>query len=126
MSDPVVHFELPTDDLSRAQSFYRDAFGWKLNAMPEMGYVLASTAEVDEQGRPSQPGAINGGMLARGEPVSAPSITIGVASVDQALARIEQLGGSVVQGRQAVGSMGFAAYFRDPEGNVLGLWESAG
>src|SRR5438105_12733351 len=125
MSDPVVHFELPTDDLSRAQSFYRDAFGWKLNAMPEMGYVLASTAEVDGQGRPSQPGAINGGMLARGEPVSAPSITIGVASIDQALARIEQLGGSVVQGRQAVGSMGFAAYFRDPEGNVLGLWESA-
>jgi hypothetical protein len=26
--------------------------------------------------------------------------------------------------RSAVGAMGFAAYFRDTEGNVVGLWES--
>jgi hypothetical protein len=24
-----------------------------------------------------------------------------------------------------VGDMGFAAYFTDPEGNVVGLWETA-
>jgi predicted enzyme related to lactoylglutathione lyase len=126
MSDAVVHFELPADDLERAQAFYREAFGWTLRSMPGMGYVLATTTATDEQGTPQQAGAINGGMLRRQEPVSAPVITIQVASIDRALERIEQLGGSVASGRKAVGTMGFAAYFRDTEGNVVGLWENAG
>src|SRR5437868_1315493 len=125
MSDPVVHFELPADDLERAQGFYREAFGWTLNAMPQMGYVLVSTTPTNEQGVPQQPGAINGGMLARQDPVTAPVITIQVASIDQAAQRVEQLGGALVSGRQPVGDMGFAAYFRDTEGNVVGLWENA-
>jgi uncharacterized protein len=28
--------------------------------------------------------------------------------------------------RTPVGAMGFTAYVRDPEGNVIGLWETAG
>jgi predicted enzyme related to lactoylglutathione lyase len=126
MSDAVVHFELPADDLERAQAFYREAFGWTLNSMPGMGYVLASTTPTDEHGTPRQPGAINGGMLRRQEPVTAPVVTIQVDSIDRALQRIGQLGGSVASGKQAVGNMGFAAYFRDTEGNVVGLWENAG
>ena len=125
MSDSVVHFELPADDLERAQGFYREAFGWDMRSMPGMGYVLVSTAPTDEQGGPQRPGAINGGMLLRQPPISAPVITIEVASVEQALERIEQHGGTVVRGRQPVGDMGFAAYFTDTEGNVVGLWESA-
>jgi uncharacterized protein len=27
--------------------------------------------------------------------------------------------------KMTVGDMGHAAYFRDPEGNVVGLWETA-
>jgi predicted enzyme related to lactoylglutathione lyase len=125
MSDPVVHFELPADDLERAQTFYREAFGWSLNSAPGMGYVLASTTPTDEQGTPQQPGAINGGMLVRQEPVTAPVITIAVASIEAALERIVQLGGTAVRDRMAVGDIGFAAYFRDTEGNVVGLWEAA-
>lgn len=126
MTDAVVHFELPADDLERAQAFYREAFGWTLNSVPGMGYVLVSTTPTDEQGAPREAGAINGGMLRRQEPVSAPVITIQVESIDQALERIERLGGSVARGRHAVGTMGFAAYVRDTEGNVVGLWENAG
>jgi predicted enzyme related to lactoylglutathione lyase len=125
MSDAVVHFELPADDLPRAQRFYQEAFGWVMNSMPEMGYVMVSTTPADEQGMPQKPGAINGGMLARQEPVSAPVVTVQVQSVDQALQRIEQLGGTVVRGKDPVGEMGFAAYFKDTEGNVVGLWETA-
>lgn len=125
MSDSVVHFELPADDLDRAQQFYRESFGWNLNPIPAMSYVMVSTTPTDEQGMPQQPGAINGGMLTRSDPVTAPVVTIGVDSVDDALARIERNGGSVVSGKQAVGDMGFAAYFKDTENNVVGLWESA-
>ena len=125
MSDSVVHFELPADDLDRAQRFYRESFGWNLNPIPQMGYVMVSTTPTDEQGMPQEAGAINGGMLSRQDPVTAPVVTIGVESVDDALARVERNGGSVVRGKDPVGDMGFAAYFKDTEGNVVGLWESA-
>jgi predicted enzyme related to lactoylglutathione lyase len=126
MTGRVVHFEIPADDLERAQAFYRDAFGWGINAMPEMDYTLVSTGPVDDQGMPTEPGFTNGGMLARQEPVTAPVIVVDVDAIDAALKTVESLGGSVVQGRQAVGDMGFAAYVRDSEGNMLGLWQSAG
>jgi predicted enzyme related to lactoylglutathione lyase len=126
MSDPVVHFEIPADDLQRAQGFYREAFGWDLRSMPEMGYVLVSTTPTDEQGAPQQAGAINGGMLARHGPITAPVVTVQVPSIDEALQRVERLGGSQAIGKQAVGTMGFSAYFKDPEGNLIGLWENAG
>jgi predicted enzyme related to lactoylglutathione lyase len=30
-----------------------------------------------------------------------------------------------VSDREPVGDMGFAAYFKDTEGNLVGLWETA-
>jgi predicted enzyme related to lactoylglutathione lyase len=35
------------------------------------------------------------------------------------------LGGETVSGRVSVGDMGWSAYFKDPEGNLMGLWQSA-
>ncbi|MGV0813238.1 hypothetical protein ABQF34_14850 [Mycolicibacterium boenickei] len=46
-------------------------------------------------------------------------------SIDEALSAIRSKGGEQVGEKIAVGEMGFAAYFTDPEGNVLGLWETA-
>jgi len=69
--------------------------------------------------------AINGGMFARSEPFQGPVITIGVDDLDDALARVEKAGGAVLRGRTAVGDMGFSGYFRDPDGNIIGLWQSA-
>jgi uncharacterized protein len=74
---------------------------------------------------PTEPGAINGGLTPRQSPVSAPTLTIGVDSVDEALATVERHGGKVVAGRMAVGDMGYVGYFSDTEGNVVGLWETA-
>jgi len=124
VSGRVVHFELPFDDGERASAFYAEAFGWAVNPLPEMHYVLATTGPSD-QGPPGEPGFINGGLLERSEPVSAPVVTLEVDDVDEALATVERLGGRTVSGKQAVGEMGFSAYFADPEGNVMGLWQSA-
>ena len=123
--DAVVHFELPTDDTERAHAFYRAAFGWQLNSMPQMQYTMVTTTDTDEQGRPAESGGINGGMLARQGPITAPVITIGVEDLDDALARVEKLGGKVAIGRQPVGDMGFSAYVHDTEGNLIGLWQNA-
>lgn len=125
MAGQVVHFEIPVDDPQRAQSFYRDAFGWRMEPMPEMSYTIVTTAAVDEQGMPAEPGAINGGMLLRTEPVNNPVVVINVDSVDDALAQVERLGGSVLRAKTPVGDMGYSAYFIDTEGNTIGLWETS-
>jgi uncharacterized protein len=125
MSGRVVHFEMPADDMERAQSFYRDVFDWQLTPMPEMSYTMVVTTPTGEGGMPTEPGAINGGLTPRQAPVAAPTITILVDSVDDALATVEKHGGKLVAARQPVGDMGFVGYFSDPEGNVVGLWENA-
>ncbi len=122
--DKVVHFEVPFDDAERATSFYREAFGWQLDSMPGFEYTMVTTTATDEQGRPSEPGGINGGMLRRQGPITTPVVTIGVDDMDDALTRIEKLGGKVAIGRQPVGDMGFSAYVQDTEGNLIGLWQN--
>ncbi len=127
MTGRVVHFEIPFDDGDRARGFYRDAFGWNIQEMPEMGYTMVSSGPVLESGMPSEPGFINGGMLQRNlGPATGPVLVVDVGNIDDALANIEKLGGSTLVGRTPVGDMGFSAYFSDPDGNVMGLWETAG
>jgi hypothetical protein len=124
MGDPIVHFELPADNLERAQAFYKNTFGWVVQPMPEFEYTMLGTAPSNEQGTPTQPGMINGGMGKRGGPLSAPVVTILVGSIDAALQNVVKNGGQVKQARQPIGEMGFTAYFSDPEGNVVGLFEA--
>jgi uncharacterized protein len=124
MSGRVVHFEIPADDLSRAEGFYRDVFAWEINSVPGMGYTLVQTTPSTSNG-PNEPGAINGGMLTRRAPITAPLVTIEVDSIDTALKTIESHGGRAIRERMPVGDMGFAAYFADTEGNVMGLWETS-
>ena len=124
MSGRVVHFEIPADDVERARQFYREAFGWQLQPMPEMGYTLVQTTPTGDQG-PTEPGAINGGMMQRHDPLSTVIVVIDVDDIDTALKTVEELGGTVVRQRMPIGDMGHAAYFRDPDGNVVGLWQNA-
>jgi uncharacterized protein len=126
MSGRVVHFEIPFDDGDRARNFYRETFGWNVQELPEMSYTMVSSGPTTEMGMPSEPGFINGGMMQRdASPATGPVIVVDVASIDAALEKIERLGGKTLVTRQPVGDMGFAAYFQDPEGNVMGLWENA-
>jgi predicted enzyme related to lactoylglutathione lyase len=122
----VVHFEIPADDEARARAFYGSVFDWQLQEMPEMQYTILMTTPVDQQTQlPLEPGAINGGLMKRSDDTPAPVITVGVESIDDALQRIEAAGGSTVRSRTEIPGMGAFAYFKDPEGNVVGLWETA-
>lgn len=126
MNGRIVHFEVPFDDGDRARSFYQQVFGWQADVMPEMNYTMVATGPRDEQGMPSEPGFINGGMFERtATSPTGPMVTINVDSIDDSLKKIDELGGTTVEGRTAVGDMGFSAYFTDCEGNAMGLWENA-
>ena len=125
MTGRVVHFEIPFDDGDRARSFYSEAFGWQVQPMPEMDYTLVMSGPSGDAG-PTEAGFINGGMIDRkNAPTSAPTLAVDVDSIDDTLQKVEKLGGSTVVPKTSVGGMGFTAYFKDPEGNVIGLWETA-
>lgn len=126
MTNRVVHFEIPYDDEARARSFYEQAFGWDIALIPGFeGYPMVSTGPTDPVKGASEPGFINGGMMQRNETFAAPNLVLDTDSIETSLKAVETAGGEVVQSRQAVGDMGFAAYFRDSEGNLVGLWQSA-
>ena len=127
MTGKVVHFEVPYDDGDRARGFYSDVFGWEVMTIPEMDYTLVTTGPTDEHTGATEPGFINGGMFGRSDqfPSKGPNLLIEVESVDEALRRATEAGGTVVVERTAVADMGFSGYFADTEGNVIGLWENA-
>jgi uncharacterized protein len=126
MSARVVHFEVPFDDADRALRFYREVFDWQIQSMPEMQYNMVSTGPLTDEGMPSEPGYIGGGMMQRQAPVHTPVITIAVDDIDAMLVAVEKNGGSTAGEKMQVGDMGFAAYFKDSEGNLMGLWQNAG
>jgi predicted enzyme related to lactoylglutathione lyase len=122
----IVHFEIPADDPKRASKFYGDVFGWQIQPVEEMPYWMLITTELDANRMPKSPGAINGGMGKREGPLKSIVVTVNVDDIDQALKTVEANGGKTVQKKEAVGDMGFTAYFKDSEGNVVGLWQTTG
>lgn len=123
--DKVVHFEIPTDDMERAKEFYEKSFGWQMQDMPEMNYVLVRTVEVDERQMPKETGAINGGIFKRNDMIPAPTFSISVKNIDEAMEKVKSSGGTILKGKTPVGTMGFVSYFKDTEGNILSLWQNA-
>ena len=126
--DKVVHFEIPVDDRARAKEFYASVFEWDVQDTDMGGgsvYTLAGTVATDEKMQPKETGAINGGLMDRTSDLSVPVITIGVDSIDDSLKKVEAGGGRTITPRTPIPNMGAFAYFKDPEGNVMGLWETA-
>ncbi len=114
----IVHFDLPADDITRAQSFYGSLFGWTFEryAGPIEYYAIGTTNEDGTAG-------IGGGMGPRGAPEQQIMNYIGVRSVEDYLARVKGLGGAVMMPKTTIPSIGFLAICRDTEGNVFGLFE---
>jgi predicted enzyme related to lactoylglutathione lyase len=127
--DKVVHFEIPVDDRARAKEFYASAFDWDL-IDSEMGggmvYTSVRTVATDDNQMPKEPGAINGGIMNRTSDTPSPVITIQVDSIGDSLKKVEAGGGKAVQPRTEIPNMGAFAYFKDSEGNTMGLWETFG
>ncbi len=119
----VIHFEIPFDNKERAIKFYQTVFGWQLQDMPEMQYVMATTTETGEQG-PKMPGAINGGLTQKSAGTPAPVVVLEVENVEEHLKKIQDNGGKVVVPTQTVMGMGLFAKVVDTEGNVIGVWQN--
>jgi predicted enzyme related to lactoylglutathione lyase len=114
----VIHFEIPTDDPQRAIAFYEKAFGWKIVKWEgPMEYWLVMTGPEGEPG-------IDGGLSRRDQPGDTTQNTIGVESVDAAVAAIVANGGKVIHPKAAVPGVGWLAYCADTEGNQFGVMQN--
>ena len=62
----VVHFEIPADDVERAQKFYGELFGWQIEKFtgptPMEYWEITTGAEKGEMG------SLGGGMMQRQTP----------------------------------------------------------
>jgi len=124
----VIHFELPADNTDRAKKFYKETFDWQTEDVPDMNYIILRTAEIDEKMMIKESGAINGGMFKRSDMdnmINGPTFAIDVEDIDSAVKKIKNAGGLILKEKTPVGDMGFIAYFKDTEGNILSVWQNA-
>jgi len=123
--NPVVHFEMPAENMKRMTDFYSSVFGWQTQMMgEEMGnYVVVTTSQTDEKGRPMMPGSINGGFYLKenGQPASHPSVVISVDNIKEAIEEVKKAGGKVINEPAKIPGIGLYASIYDTEGNLISI-----
>ena len=132
--NPVVHFELPAENRDRMVDFYSKVFGWSAQKFgPEMGnYVVVTTTEPGENGRPKNPGAINGGFFEKTKEHSNPTVVIAVDDIRASMKSVEAAGGKIIGGGHKAGEpddipgVGLYIAFKDTEGNRIGILQPKG
>lgn len=119
----VVHFEIHAANPQRAIEFYSKLFDWQFQKWDgPMPYWLITTGPDSERG-------INGGMMTRqgeidGKAVIAYVCTVDVPAIDAAVEKAQQLGGTVALPKMPIPGVGWLAYVKDTEGNILGMMQN--
>jgi predicted enzyme related to lactoylglutathione lyase len=115
----IIHFNISAEDPTRAKEFYEKLFDWKFRLLPgPMNYYIIETKDLEGK-------TGTGGGMTKRENQQQPGITnfIGVASIDDSIKKVKQLGGKIIQPRQAVPGWGSLALCADTENNQFGLFQ---
>ena len=112
----IVHVEIPAANTESAGNFYADLFGWKIQPIPEMNYVMWEAGDGDEYGGFPQVSDEN--------PAGQVLVYIASDDSDADLRQVEKFGGNVLHQKTEIPGNGWFGIFRDPTGNVLGLYTS--
>lgn len=112
MNGKICYIELPAKDIARSAEFYRKVFGWNIRKRGD-----GSVAFDDTTGEVS-------GTWVLGRPPAAPGLLfyVMVDSVAAACDAVVAGGGEIVQPIGA-DAPEITARFRDPGGNVIGLYQ---
>ncbi len=113
----ITHFEIPANDPEQSMAFYERVFGWTFEKFSGFDYWIARTGPDDWPG-------INGAIMKRRDPMQPMTNAIDVPNLDDAIRSIKASGGQIVVEKMAVPSVGWVAYFKDPDGVILGVWQS--
>ncbi len=121
----VVHFELHAEQPERAIEFYKGLFGWEFTRWggEHFEYWLIKTG-------PSEKPGLDGGLVRRRGPGPSGDVpvvgyvcSIDVESVDATVAAVLNAGGTIALPKMPVPTVGWLAYVKDTEGNLLGLYQ---
>ena len=112
----ICYVEMPAIDIQRSADFYEKVFGWGIRQRGD-----GSTAFDDAVGQ------VSGTWVIGRPPATTPGLLIYIM-VDSVAATIEAL---IAQGGELVQPIGadapeITARFRDPAGNVIGLYQQPG
>ena len=119
-----VHFEIHAADPAAAVSFYSALFGWSFTPFGD-SYHLIRTGEAG-------PG-IDGGLVRRQganpdpaepTPVIGYVCTVDVDDVDAYVAKALALGGVTAVPKMAIPHVGWLAYVKDTQSNLVGLMKN--
>jgi len=109
----ICYIEMPATDIARSAEFYKRVFGWNIRKRDN-----GSTAFDDTTGQ------VSGSWVLRRAPAAQPGLLVYVMvdSVAASLEKIVASGGEIVQPIGA-DAPEITARFRDPAGNVIGLYQ---
>jgi len=110
----IDYVEIYVDDVSAAKKFYSGVFGWRFNDYGE------TYAGIQAPGGDGEVGGITVGDARGGSPL----VLVISDKLDTSLDAVKSAGGEVVEGPFAYPG-GRRFHFRDPSGNVLGVFEPA-
>jgi predicted enzyme related to lactoylglutathione lyase len=112
----VCYLEIPATDIQRSADFYAKVFGWRIRQRGD-----GKSAFDDATGE------VSGTWVLGRPPSSAPGLLlyIMVDSVAQTLDAVVAHGGEIVQ-PIGMDAPEVTARFRDPAGNVIGLYQEPG
>ncbi len=114
MGLPVMQFDIGCRDLDKTSQFYAEAFGW---SMKSDGNLQVKVDTCSERG-------INGMITALGhEPHNYVMCYVETEDIHESAERIKALGGAVTIGPLPVPGGGQFAWWKDPEGNLMGLFQ---
>ena len=105
---PIDYIEFGATDLVAIKAFYGEVFGWTF-----MDYGDTYTSFAD--------GRLTGGFATDVPIGTSPMVVLRASDLEEALARVKQHGGEIVQAIFAVPG-GRRFHVRDPAGNRLGVW----
>lgn len=116
--NPVGWFEIPTEDLERATTFYEKLLDITLDQQ-DMGELKMAWFPMHED-------AIGSAGTLVHSPHYTPSdkgvlIYFTAPDLDGTVAKVEELGGEVVIARKDIGEHGVIAVIKDTEGNQIAL-----
>ena len=120
----IIHFEVPVSDPQKASEFFTNVFGWNIKTHSGSWGSITTM----ETGAESETG-VNGSFFLKS---TVPSDfwriinSIEVDDLESILQRVKNNGGNIIFGPIQYANLGRMAYFRDPEGNILGLFEKKG
>ena len=111
----ISYLHMPATDVRRAAVFYQSVFGWSVRGH-----------ETDRPSFDDGTGHVSGAWVKDQAIARDPGLLpyIYVDDIDECVGRIRAHGGQVVTGPDPEGNLKVAT-FRDPEGNVIGLWQES-